>query len=54
MRLDLYQNETALIAQEQNSLLDEASERLNSGGILSRLEQNGVYCFITDFLIKPI
>jgi len=42
MRLDLYQSETALIAQEQSSLLDEASERLKDGGILSRLEQNGV------------
>ncbi|SJZ89701.1 Uncharacterized conserved protein YutE, UPF0331/DUF86 family [Trichlorobacter thiogenes] len=42
MRLDLYQSETALIAQEQSSLLDEASERLRGGGILSRLEQNGV------------
>ena len=43
MRLDLYQSETALIAQEQSSLLDEASERLRDGGsILSRLEQNGV------------
>jgi len=42
MRLDLYQSETALIAQEQSSLLDEASERLRGGGVLSRLEQNGV------------
>ena len=42
MRLDLYQSETALIAQEQSSLLDEASERLREGGVLSRLEQNGV------------
>lgn len=42
MRLDLYQSETALIAQEQSGLLDEASERLREGGVLSRLEQNGV------------
>ena len=42
MRLDLYQTETALIAQQQNALLDEAAERLQSGGSLSRLEQNGV------------
>lgn len=42
MRLDLYQSETALIAQQQSSLLDEAAERLQSGGSLSRLEQNGV------------
>jgi len=42
MRLDLYQTETALIAQQQTSLLDEAAERLQSGGSLSRLEQNGV------------
>lgn len=42
MRLDLYQNETALIAQEQTSLLDEAAERLNAGEALSRLEHNGI------------
>lgn len=42
MRLDLYQQETALIAQQQTSLLDEAADRLKSGGSLSRLEQNGV------------
>lgn len=42
MRLDLYQAETALIAQKQTALLDEAAERLQSGGSLSRLEQNGV------------
>lgn len=42
MRLDLYQAETALIAQEQTSLLDEARMTLLSGGTLSRLEQNGV------------
>ena len=42
MRLDLYQAETALIAQEQSSLLDEARAILLAGGTLSRLEQNGV------------
>lgn len=42
MRLDLYQAETALIAQEQTSLLDEARATLLAGGTLSRLEQNGV------------
>jgi len=42
MRLDLYQAETALIAQEQSALLDEARATLMSGGTLSRLEQNGV------------
>lgn len=42
MRLDLYQAETALIAQEQTALLDEARETLLAGGTLSRLEQNGV------------
>lgn len=42
MRLDLYQAETALIAQEQSSLLDEARMTLLAGGTLSRLEQNGV------------
>lgn len=42
MRLDLYQKETALIAQEQSSLLDEARERLTAGASLSRLEQNGI------------
>jgi uncharacterized protein YutE (UPF0331/DUF86 family) len=42
MRLDLYQSETALIAQEQTALLDEARTILLSGRSLSRLEQNGV------------
>lgn len=42
MRLDLYQAETALIAQEQSALLDEARTTLLAGGTLSRLEQNGV------------
>lgn len=42
MRLDLYQAETAMIAQEQTSLLDEARAILLAGGTLSRLEQNGV------------
>jgi uncharacterized protein YutE (UPF0331/DUF86 family) len=42
MRLELYQAETALIAQEQSALLDEARATLQAGGLLSRLEQNGV------------
>ncbi len=42
MRLDIYQAETALIAQEQSVLLDEARERLLSGHALSKLEQNGI------------
>ncbi|WP_306534955.1 DUF86 domain-containing protein [Geobacter sp.] len=42
MRLDLYQAETALIAQEQSALLDEARTTILSGDTLSRLEQNGV------------
>jgi uncharacterized protein YutE (UPF0331/DUF86 family) len=42
MRLDLYQAETALIAQEQSSLLDEAKVRIASGQSLTRLEMNGV------------
>ncbi|MDK9718786.1 MAG: DUF86 domain-containing protein [Trichlorobacter sp.] len=42
MRLDLYQNETEFIAQEQTSLMNEASERLKAGDSLSRLEQNGI------------
>lgn len=42
MRLDLYQAENALIAQEQSALLDEARAALLAGGTLSRLEQNGV------------
>lgn len=42
MRLDLYQAETALIAQEQTSLLDDARMILLSPTPLSRLEQNGV------------
>ncbi|MDD2272279.1 MAG: DUF86 domain-containing protein [Desulfuromonadaceae bacterium] len=42
MRLDLYQAETALIAQDQTALLDEARATMLAGGALSRLEQNGV------------
>lgn len=42
MRLDLYLEETSLIAQEQTALLDEARAILLAGGTLSRLEQNGV------------
>lgn len=42
MRLDLYQAETAQIAREQGSLLDEACQKLSDGEALSGLEQNGV------------
>lgn len=42
MRLELYLEETALIAREQSSLLDEARDILLAGRNLSRLEQNGV------------
>ena len=42
MRLDLYQAETAQIASEYSSLLDEARQQLSAGATLSRLEQNGV------------
>ena len=39
---DLYQIETAQIARQHGSLLDEARQQLSAGGTLSRLEQNGV------------
>lgn len=42
MLLDLYQTETAYIAQEQTALLDEARATLCADMLLSRLEQNGV------------
>jgi uncharacterized protein YutE (UPF0331/DUF86 family) len=42
MRLELYQQETAHIAREQAAMLEDARQRLVSGGALSRLEQNGV------------
>ncbi len=42
MRLDLYQAETAQVAGEQSSLLDEARQKLQAGERLSRLEENGV------------
>lgn len=42
MDLELYQQETAFIAGEQSSLLDEAAARLSQGDQLSRLEMNGV------------
>ncbi|WP_298435674.1 DUF86 domain-containing protein [Geobacter sp.] len=42
MRLDLYQAETAFIAQEQTALLDEARGILLAERPLSRLEENGV------------
>jgi uncharacterized protein YutE (UPF0331/DUF86 family) len=42
MRLDLYQAETAQLAKEQSSLLEEARQQLQLGTGLSRLEENGV------------
>lgn len=42
MRLDLYQAETALIAQHQTSILDDARTMLIAGKKLSLLEQNGI------------
>lgn len=42
MRLDLYQAETARIASEQETLLDQAREILRQGKSLSKLEQNGL------------
>lgn len=42
MRLELYQAETAYIANEQTALLDEAREAMLTGRLLSRLEQNGI------------
>jgi len=42
VRLDLYLAETAQIAKEQSSMLEEARIKLLTGDSLSRLEQNGV------------
>lgn len=42
MRLEIYQVETARIAQEKCALLDQARTRLLTGGTLSLLEQDGV------------
>lgn len=42
MWLDIYQRETARIAQEQTALLDEARRKLRLGLRLSPLEQSGV------------
>jgi len=42
MRLDLYQSETALIAQQQTSILDDARTMLLAGEKLSSLEKNGI------------
>jgi uncharacterized protein YutE (UPF0331/DUF86 family) len=42
MRLDLYQEESERIANEQMALLAEAKQRILSGSPLSRLEQGGV------------
>jgi len=41
MRLDLYQAESARIANEQMALLAEAKQRILSEAPLSRLEQSG-------------
>lgn len=42
MRLELYMAETARIAHEQTSMLDEARLRLLADQALNRLEQSGV------------
>lgn len=42
MRLDLYQAETARIAAEQSSLLEQAKAILAEGRALTTLEQSGV------------
>ncbi len=42
MRLDLYQAETALIAHNQTSILDDARTILLAGKKLSSLEKNGI------------
>ncbi len=42
MRFDLYQAETALIAQHQTAILDDARTMLLAGGKLSSLEKNGM------------
>jgi hypothetical protein len=42
MRLELYTAETARIAHEQTSLLDQARQRLLASQPLNRLEESGV------------
>jgi len=42
VRLDLYQDETAQTARRYDALLEQARERLLSGGELSQLELGGV------------
>ncbi|QSA96816.1 DUF86 domain-containing protein [Methylococcus sp. EFPC2] len=42
MRLEIYQAETARVACEQCAMLDEASQKVCTGQMLSALEQNGV------------
>ena len=42
MRLELYMAETARIAREQTSLLDQARQRLLADQPLNRLEESGV------------
>ena len=42
MRLELYMAETARIAHEQTTMLDEARQRILEGEPLNRLEQAGI------------
>lgn len=42
MRLDLYQAETAIIAQKQTAILSDARAMLLAGKELSPLEKNGI------------
>lgn len=42
MRLDVYQEETAQIARYQSEILADARDKLATGEVLSRLEQNGI------------
>jgi len=42
MRLELYMAETARIAHEQATMLDEARQRILAGEPLNRLEQAGI------------
>ena len=42
MRLKLYQQETAQIAQRQLSVLDEVAVQIQQGKSLTQLEQNGI------------
>ena len=42
MRLDLYQNETERLANEQAAMLDEARHKLKIQQTLTPLEQGGI------------